>query len=186
MKKKGESHLPAPLAGCPCPDGGPIPTAQPKTSMVTNQYICIFESHSSPYLFQEFICSHSSVPKFTPSYNEIVTSIWVISAREAYCRNRQQKLTRCRPDNSAVKTGSMWATQFGNENWFAAACTIWQQNLFHCWCHNFSSECYFVAATTFSAANANLLHLLQKTQFRQRVINSLPTTQLRQRITISL
>jgi hypothetical protein len=28
--------------------------------------------------------------------------------------------------------------------------------------------------------------LLQKTQFRQRVINSLPTTQLRQRITISL
>ena len=62
MKKKGESHLPAPLAGCPCPDDGPIPTAPPKTSMVTNQYICIFESHSSPYFFQEFICSHSSVP----------------------------------------------------------------------------------------------------------------------------
>jgi hypothetical protein len=75
MKKEGESHLPAPLAGCPCPDDSPIPTAPPKTSIITNQYICVFESHSSPYLFQEFICSRSSVPHFTPSYNKIVTSI---------------------------------------------------------------------------------------------------------------
>jgi len=75
MKKEGGSHLLAPPAGCPCLDDGPIPTAPPKTSMVTNQYICTFESHSSPYLFQDFICPHSSVPHFTPSYNEIVTSI---------------------------------------------------------------------------------------------------------------
>ena len=82
MKKEGESHLPTP------PEDGLILIAPPKTSMVTNQYICIFESHSSPYLFQEFICSHSSVPHFTPSYNEIVASISVIYARKAYCRNR--------------------------------------------------------------------------------------------------
>ena len=75
MKKKGGSHLPAPLAGCPCLDDDLIPATPPKTSMVTNQYICIFESHSSPYLFQEPICEHSSVPHFTPSYSEIVTSI---------------------------------------------------------------------------------------------------------------
>jgi hypothetical protein len=85
-----------------------------------------------------------------------------------------------------VKTGSLWATQFSSKNWFATAYTIRQRNLFHYWRHNFSSECYFAATTMFSAANANLLHLLQKTQFRQQVINSLPTTQLRQRITISL
>jgi hypothetical protein len=75
MKKEGTSHLPAPPVGCSCLDDGPIPTAPPKTSMVINQYICIFESHSSPHLFQEFICSHSSVSHFTPSYHEIVTSI---------------------------------------------------------------------------------------------------------------
>ena len=75
MKKEGESHPPAPLVGCSCLDDGPIPTAPPKTSMVTNQCICIFESHLSPYLFQEFICSHSSVPHVTTSYHEIVTSI---------------------------------------------------------------------------------------------------------------
>jgi hypothetical protein len=75
MKKEGESHLPAPPIGCSSLDDGLIPTAPPMTSMVTNKYIYIFESHSSPYLFQEFICSHSSVPHFTPSYHEIVTSI---------------------------------------------------------------------------------------------------------------
>jgi hypothetical protein len=75
MKKEGASHLRAPPVGCSCLDDGPIPTAPPKTSMVTNQYICIFESHSSPHLCQEFICSHSSVLHFTPSYHEIVTSI---------------------------------------------------------------------------------------------------------------
>jgi len=75
MKKEGASHLPTPPVGCSYLDDGPIPTAPPKTSMVTNQYICIFESHSSPHLFQKFICSHSNVPHFTPSYHEIVTSI---------------------------------------------------------------------------------------------------------------
>jgi hypothetical protein len=74
-REKGGNHLPAPLVGCPCPGDGLISATPPKTSMVTNQYICILKSHSSPYLFQEFICSHSSVPHFTPSYNEIVTSI---------------------------------------------------------------------------------------------------------------
>jgi hypothetical protein len=75
MKKEGESHLPTPPVGSSCLDDGPILTAPPKTSMVINQYICIFESHSSPYLFQEFICSHSSVPYFTPSCHEFITSI---------------------------------------------------------------------------------------------------------------
>ena len=55
MKKKGASHLPAPPMGRSCLDDGPIPTAPPKTSMVTNQHSCIyfiFESHSSSHLFQ--------------------------------------------------------------------------------------------------------------------------------------
>jgi len=76
MKEEGEDHLPAPPTGYPCPDDGLIPAAPPKTLMATNHYyICILKSHSSPYLFQESICSHSSVRHFTPSYNEIVTSI---------------------------------------------------------------------------------------------------------------
>jgi hypothetical protein len=75
MKKEGASQVPAPPTGCSCLDDGPILTAPPKTSMVTNKYMCIFESHSSPHLFQEFICSHSSVPHFTSSYHEIITSI---------------------------------------------------------------------------------------------------------------
>jgi hypothetical protein len=75
MKEEGGNHLPAPPAGCPCHDDGPIPSTPPKTSMATNQYICILKPHSSLYLFQESICSHSSVPHFTPPYNEIVTNI---------------------------------------------------------------------------------------------------------------
>ena len=75
MKKEGASHLPAPPVGRSCLDDGPIPTAPPMASMVINQYICIFESYLSPHSFQEFTCSHSSVPYFTPSYYEMVTSI---------------------------------------------------------------------------------------------------------------
>ena len=40
IKKEGASHLPPPPVGCSCLDDGPIPTAPPKTSMVTNHYIC--------------------------------------------------------------------------------------------------------------------------------------------------
>jgi hypothetical protein len=98
MKEEGENHLPVPPAGCPCLDDGRIPTAPPKTSKATNQYICILKSHSSLYLFQESICSRSSVPHFTPSYNEIVTSIQIISNRVVYYR----KL--------AVKTDMLLAT----------------------------------------------------------------------------
>ena len=75
MKKEGATHLPAPSAGCSGLDDGPIPTTPPKSSMVINQYMNIFESYSSPHIFKEFICSHSSVPHFTSSYHEIVTSI---------------------------------------------------------------------------------------------------------------
>jgi hypothetical protein len=75
MRKEGASHLPAPPAGYSGLDDDPISTAPLKTSMVINQYMGIFESHLSPHLFQEFICSHSSVPHFTSSYHEIVTSI---------------------------------------------------------------------------------------------------------------
>ena len=97
MKEEGASHLPAPPAGCFGLDDGPIPTAPPKISMVTNQYMGIFESHLSPHLFQEFICSHSSVPHFTSSYHEIVTSIKSFQLR--------------RP-----------IVEIGSENWFAAGC----------------------------------------------------------------
>jgi hypothetical protein len=56
------------------------------------------------------------------------------------------------------------AEQFGNENWFAAGCTIWQRKLFYCWRYNFDSESYFAATNTFSAENANSL---QTAQFQQ-------------------
>jgi hypothetical protein len=94
------------------------------------------------------------------------------------------------------------------KNYFAAGCTIRQQKLFRCWRHNFSSECYFVAANTFSAVNANLLQQLNsdnesqircrqynfnsESQFHCRThhsatnVNSLQTTEFQQRITNSL
>jgi len=118
-------------------------------TMVTNQYICIFESHSSAYLFQEFICSHSNVPHFTPLYNEIVTSIWVIFAREAYCRNWERKLIRCRPCNSAAKTVSLLVPQFQQQ------VTNSLQNT------KFSSECKFAATTQFQQQITNSLHNTQ-------------------------
>ena len=51
-----------------------VPTrSHPNTSMVTNQLICILKSHdSSPYIFQESTCSHSSVPHITQSHNAII------------------------------------------------------------------------------------------------------------------
>ena len=73
----------------------------------------------------------------------------------------------------AVKTGSLLATQFGSENWFVAGRAIQHRKLFRCKHLNFDSECYFAAANTLSAANANLL---QRTQFRQQITNSLQTT----------
>jgi hypothetical protein len=94
------------------------------------------------------------------------------------------------------------------KNYFAAGCTIRQQKLFRCWRHNFSSECYFVAANTFSAVNANSLQQLNsdnesqircrrynfnsESQFHCRThhsatnVNSLQTSQFQQRITNSL
>jgi len=70
------------------------------------------------------------------------------------------------------KNGSLQVAQFGSENWFAAGCPIRQRKQFHCWRHNFGSECYFAIANMFLVANANSL---QTTQFQQRVINSLQT-----------
>jgi hypothetical protein len=75
VQEKGGNHLPVPPVGCPCPDDGPIPAAPPRTSTTTHQYICFLKSHSTPYLFQESICSHSSVPHFTPSHNKFVKII---------------------------------------------------------------------------------------------------------------
>jgi len=162
MKKEIGSHLPAPPVGCFCPNDGLIPTAPPKTSMVTNQYICIFESHSSPYLFQEFICSHSNVSHFTPLYNEIVTSIWVISAWEAYCRSWQRKLIRCRPYNLAVKTISLLAPQFQQQVTNSLrTIQLWHRITNSLQNTKFSSECKFAATT----------------QFRQQITNSLHNTQ---------
>jgi hypothetical protein len=90
MKEQGENYLHAPPAGCLRLDDGLIPAAPPKTSMATNRYICILKSHPSPYLFQDSICSHSSVPHFTLSYNEIVTSIQVISVGGFIVENQQR------------------------------------------------------------------------------------------------
>jgi hypothetical protein len=73
--------------------------------------------------------------------------------------------------------------EIGSKNWLAAGRTVRQRKLVCCWRHNFSSECYFVAANMFLVANANSL---QTTQLRQRVTNSLQTTQFRQRISNSL
>jgi hypothetical protein len=75
IREKGGNHLPTPPVSCPCPDDDPILAAPLKTSITTIQYIYILKSHSLPYLFQESICSHSSVLHLTPSYNEIVTNI---------------------------------------------------------------------------------------------------------------
>jgi endonuclease/exonuclease/phosphatase family metal-dependent hydrolase len=79
--------------------GKPL-TAALKTTVVANQCIYIFESHSSTYLFQEFIFQYSNVPHFTPSYNEIVTNIFLL-------------------ERSIL--------EIGNENWFTAGYTIRQQ-----------------------------------------------------------
>jgi len=81
----------------------------------------------------------------------------------------------------AVKTGSLLATQFGSENWFVAGRAIQHRKLFRCKHLNFDSECYFAAANTLSAANADSL---QRTQFRQQITNSLQTTQFWQRMRI--
>jgi hypothetical protein len=61
---------------------------------------------------------------------------------ETYSRNRQRKLIRYRPYNSAVKTGLLQGAKFDNKNCFAAGATI-------------------------SAANATSL---QPTCFRQRML----------------
>ena len=98
-----------------------------------------------------------------------------------YCRKSVAKLICCWPHNSAAKTDSLQAVQFGSENWFAAGRIIWQRKLFRCRHHNFNSKCYFAAANTLLATNANSL---QETQFQQRITLPLQTTQLRQRTQI--
>ena len=60
MKKKGASHLPAPPVGRSCLDDGPIPTAPPKTSMVTNQHSCIYFIFESNYM-NFIIIIHNSI-----------------------------------------------------------------------------------------------------------------------------
>ena len=77
-----------------------------------------FENHVAYHLFQEFICSHSSVPHFTPSYNYFVTSIWVIYAWEAIVE-------------ISSKNWLAASEQFGSENRFDAGCVIWQQKPVH-------------------------------------------------------
>jgi hypothetical protein len=88
---------------------------------------------------------------------------------DSIIENRQRKLVRCRPHNSAAKTGSLQAAQFSNENWFATGTLISTVNS------------YFVAANTLSAANANSLHA---TQFQQRIAISLQSIHFRQRTLI--
>jgi hypothetical protein len=81
-----------------------------------------------------------------------------------YYRKSTAKLIHCWPHNSAAKTDSLQAVQFGNKNWFAVGHIIWQRKLFRCRHHNFDSKCYFAVANTFLVTNANSL---QETRIRQ-------------------
>ena len=149
--------------------------------MATKQYICILKSHSSPYLFQEFICSHSSVPHFTPSYNEIVTSIYVIFTWGTIVENqqwnwfvashtiRQRKQIRCKPYTLAAKTGLLQAAHFNNKCYFAAADTLSTTNA------NFNAGNSISAANRTSIANNTTL---------TANVDSLETTQLWQQMLI--
>jgi hypothetical protein len=56
-----------------------------------------------------------------------------------------------------MKNGSLQAAHFGSENWFAVGRTIQQRKLFRCRHLNFGNKCYFAAANTLLAANANSL-----------------------------
>jgi len=109
MKKEGASHLPAPPVGCSCLDDGPIPTAPPKTSMVTNQYICIFESHSYVHI-QVFHILHHHTMKLLLAFKSFL------------------------PRRLIVEIGSEnWfaaGCQFGNENCFAAGSQFGNENCF--------------------------------------------------------
>jgi hypothetical protein len=78
--------------GHPCKVEGPIMVAPPNMSMVTNQNICILKSQSSPYLFQESICSHANVPHFTQSYMQSLQAFKSFLIGESIVENRQQKL----------------------------------------------------------------------------------------------
>jgi len=69
--------------------------APPNMSMVTNQHICILKTHSSPYLFQESICSHANVPHFTKSYMKLLQAYKSFMTGESIVENRQRKLVRC-------------------------------------------------------------------------------------------
>jgi len=104
----------------------------------------------------------SYVSHFTPLYNEIVISIWVLSTREAYCRNWQRKLIRCMPYNLAAKTVLLLAPQFQQQVTNSLrTIQLWHRITNSLQNTKFSSKCKFAATT----------------QFRQQITNSLHNTQ---------
>ena len=108
-KKKGASHLPAPPVGCSCLDDGPIPTAPPKTSMVTNQYNCIFffnHIHHHTY----FKSSYVHIQVFHILHHHIMK---LLLAFKSFLPRRL-------------------IVEIDSENWFAAGCPIWQRELVRC------------------------------------------------------
>jgi len=131
MKKEGESHLPAPPVGCSCLDDGPISIAPPKTSMITNQYICIFESPSPPHLFQEFIFH-----------------IQVFHILHRHTMKLLLGIKSFLPRRPIV--------EFGSKNWFAAGSPFGSENRFAAGCQ-FGSETCFATGATISAAKTSSL-----------------------------
>jgi hypothetical protein len=123
---------------------------------------------------------------------EIGSENWLTVGRTV----RQRKLVRCRLRNSAAKTGSLQAAQFVSKNWSATSATIsaanatslqptcfWQwmlicyrqlnsgsESQIRCRQYNFSSESQIRSKTHNSRANVNSL---QTTQFRQRISNEI-------------
>jgi hypothetical protein len=119
MKKKGQSHLPAPPVGCPCPDNGPILAAPPKTSSVTNQYICIFFNHINHHTYfkssyvhiQVFHILHHHTMKLSQAFESFLSWRLIVKVGTKPIRNRPHdsamKTNSLRSYNSAVKTGSL-------------------------------------------------------------------------------
>jgi len=143
---------------CPWPDDGPIPTASPKTSM---SQFSIFASLNHIHHHTYFKNPYVHIQVFHILHHHTMK---LLQAFESFLPGRP-------------------IVEIGNENLLTTGRTVQQRKLFCCWHHHFGSECYFAAANTFLAANANSL---QTTQFRQQVTNLLQTIQLWQQVTISL
>ena len=104
MKKEGASHLPAPPVGRSCLDDGPVPTAPPTTSMVINQYICIFLNHIRHHT--HFKSSYVHIHVFHILHPHTMK---LLLAFKLFLHKRL-------------------IVEFSNENWFSAGCHFGSEN----------------------------------------------------------